>query len=308
MHLRGNVRQARRQAELAPELVHLVQVVLEEEPRVQHLRRLQHLPRHVWIAVAIAADPAADGEEGWQRRQLGEREALLQRVLELVVEPRQLAQEGQLEIVDAVGDLVGDLQLGGAQHRGEPQAQHFGKDRLVALAARRLGEEPRDLALALEDALALHLGRVRGEHRAHMRAPEPLHQAFEADVLDLVEGVRQAAGTPRRAGLRMRAAPPMLLLVLGDIEEVREEAEGARHVHRLVEVERVEQAIELRLAPVFLAEADRRLADALDALERVAARLVADHLAEQPAEEAPVLAQQVFLVVGGNGNRSHRGG
>src|SRR5882724_7868330 len=71
----------------------------------------------------------------------------------------------------------------------------------------------------------------------------------------------------------------------------------AHHVHRLVDVERIQQAIELRLAPVLLAEADRRLTDALDAPERIAARLVADHLAEQPPEEAPVLAQQVFLVV-----------
>src|SRR5207302_10615283 len=102
----------------------------------------------------------------------------------------------------------------------------------------------------------------------------------EADVLHLVERVRQTAGTPWRARLGMRAPPPMLLLVLGDVEQMREEAERAHHLHRLADVERVQQAIELRLALVLLAEAHRRLPDALDALERIAARLVADHLAE----------------------------
>src|SRR5437660_1156054 len=110
---------------------------------------------------------------------------------------------------------------------------------------------------------------MRGEHRAHMSAPEPLHQALEVDVLYLVQRVRQAAGAPRRSGLRVGAPPAMLLFVLGDVEEVRKKAERPDDIHRLVDIERIEQAIQLRLAPVLLAKAHRGLADALDALERL---------------------------------------
>ncbi len=49
----------------------------------------------------------------------------------------------------------------------------------------------------------------------------------------------------------------------------------------------------------------RHLADALDALQRLGARLLPDHLAQQPAEQPPVLAQRILLVVHGNWNRRH---
>ncbi len=189
VHLRGHVRQPRRQPELAAEQVHFLQVVREQQPRVQPLGRAQHVGAHVRVAVAIAADPAAHREKRRQPRQLLEREAFLQRVLELGIEPRQLLQEGEAEIVDAVGDFVGHLQLGGAQHRGEPQAQHFGMDRLVALAAGGLRDQACDFALAFEDALALHLGRMRREHRAHVCAREPCHQLAETDIAHFVERV-----------------------------------------------------------------------------------------------------------------------
>ena len=90
----------------------------------------------------------------------------------------------------------------------------------------------------------------------------------------------------------MRAAPPVLLLVLGDVEKVREVAERAHEMQRLLLVERIQLALELRAARFFLSKRDRGLPDALDALERLRAHLLADHLAEQPPEEAPVLAQQ----------------
>ena len=103
-----------------------------------------------------------------------------------------------------------------------------------------------------------------------------------ADVAHLVERVREAAGPARRAGLRVHAPAPVLLLVLGDVQEMREEAEGAHHVHRLVEIERVEELIELRLAGVFTPEGDGGLADPLDAIECFLTRLRANYFAEQP--------------------------
>jgi len=155
-------------------------------------------------------------------------------------------------------------------------------DRLVALGALRLREQARDLALRVEDALALHFGRMRGEHGRDVRAREPLHQRLTADVAHFIEGVRKAARPARRAGLRVRAPAAVLVLVLGDIQEMREEAEGAHHVHRLVEIERVQELVELRRAGVFAPEGDGGLADPLDAIECFLTRLRANHLAEQP--------------------------
>ncbi len=96
----------------------------------------------------------------------------------------------------------------------------------------------------------------------------------------------------------MRAAAAVLLLVLGDVEQVREIAEGAHQLQGLVQVERVQLALELRAAAFLAVETHRGLADALDALERRVARLAADHLPEQAPEQAPVLAQQGFLFLG----------
>ena len=95
----------------------------------------------------------------------------------------------------------------------------------------------------------------------------------------------------------MRAAPAVLLLVLGDVEKMREVAERAHEVQRLFGIDGIQLALELAAAGafvrfVFLAEAHRRLPDALDALESRIARLAADHFAQQPPEEAAVLAQQ----------------
>ena len=141
---------------------------------------------------------------------------------------------------------------------------------------------------------------MRGEYRRDARALEPLQQRrrVDAGVARAVERIGEAARPARRAGVGVRAAAAMLLLVLGDVEKVREIAEGANQLQGLVQVEGVQLALELRTAAFFPVEAHRGLADAFDALERGVARLAADHLAEQAPEQAPVLAQQGFLFLG----------
>src|SRR5207248_8043046 len=53
----------------------------------------QHRGVDIRVAVAIAADPASDSEERREPRQLGERKALLQRLLELGIQAGQLREE-----------------------------------------------------------------------------------------------------------------------------------------------------------------------------------------------------------------------
>ena len=108
----------------------------------------------------------------------------------------------------------------------------------------------------------------------------------------------------------MRMPAAVLLRVLGDVEQVRKIAERAHHLQGLLDVERVQQCVQFRPGRrgafgigLGAPERHRGLADALDFLEHVRARVLADHLAEQPPEQPPVLAQQLLLgVLRGVGN------
>ena len=86
---------------------------------------------------------------------------------------------------------------------------------------------------------------------------------------------------------------------------MREVAEAADHVQRLDDRQLVQQGRELgrhrrRVVAGGAAEADRRLADRLDAREAGLAGAGAQHVAQQAAEETRVLAQREILVVGGH--------
>ena len=280
----------------------------KQQARLLRERGLERLRRDEGVAVAVAPDPGSHGKKGRQPRLRGEREARRERGLDFRVEPRQLGEKRQAEIVERVRDLVRDREPAEPEHRGEPELQHLAVQRASARRRVAVGrEQARDLALGIEDRLALHLGRVRGEHRADARALEPRDdlRGRDARALRALERVGEAPRAPRRTRARVLAAAAMLLHVLGDVEQVREIAECAHHVQRLFDRERVELPLEVgldlprgaRSAGLGLRapEAHRSLADALDGLERSLPRLVADHLAEQPPEQPPVLAQPLFL-------------
>ena len=92
--------------------------------------------------------------------------------------------------------------------------------------------------------------------------------------------------------------------VFGDVREVREVAERPDHIHRLVGGQVLQEAVErapgLRIA--LQAKADRQLPNPLDELESLLALLLADHIAEDAAEQADVFDQRAVLVGGSGGN------
>ena len=96
----------------------------------------------------------------------------------------------------------------------------------------------------------------------------------------------------------MGAIAADVMLILGDIGEVREIAEGAHDRQRLVGGQAVEHR--LQLAPradfVVAMEADRGLADALDHFENLFALLLAHGVAENSAEQTDVVAQRQVLL------------
>ena len=96
----------------------------------------------------------------------------------------------------------------------------------------------------------------------------------------------------------MGAIAANVVLVLGDVGEMREIAVGAHDRERLVGAEAVERRLELaaRADLVVAMEADRGLADLLDELVDLLALLLAHRVAEDAAEQADVVAQRDVLL------------
>ena len=103
----------------------------------------------------------------------------------------------------------------------------------------------------------------------------------------------------------MRAVAADVMLVLGDVGEMREIAESAHDRQRLVGAEAVEHRLEFapRAGLVVAVEADRGLADLLDERVGLLALLLAHRVAENAAEQADVVAQRpvLFGVIGVGG-------
>ena len=299
-----DVRDQRRHRQLGAEQVQLLEVVLERARRLHPQRALEHVGGDERVAVAVAADPRADAQEGGHLGRGLPRVPPLQLVLEVAVQRRHLGQEGLLEERQAVGHLVQHVQLFQPQHACLPQRQHGAADRLV-IGGEFLRRELRafaglqqalELHLQVAHALALHFGRVRGEHRHdHAVTQDPGQgRGIDADRRQPVERLRQAAVGRGLAVDVGPAPPPAVVQVLGQVGQVREVAEGPHHDHGLLAAQPVEQAFEVlpRRHVVVAAEGDRALPHALDQLERGPAFLLAHRVAEQPAEQADVVAQR----------------
>ncbi len=215
------------------------------------------------------------------------------------MQPRHLMQEGVIVERKPVGDFVEHGELGPAQQIGLPQRQYLAAQLLVAgLAFLRRQVDPLapvkqggDLHLAIDRALAAHFGRVRGQDRADQRLPEEASQigGTEAGLARM----RQRAGERCRTHGAARAHLADIVLVFGDVGEVRKIAERAHDAHGLADRHAVEDVFQL--APgqaVFVTvKPDRGLPDALDQVEHVGAFLVAYGVAEDAPEQANILPQ-----------------
>ena len=302
--------QSRRQRQLAAEPVHLIEVMLERDGRLRADRVRQRFRRHERIAVAVAADPRAGTQERLQPGHV-EVEIVRKPRRHVRVELRNLVEKRVAVVREAVVDLVLHLELREPDHRGLPQLEHLAVERGVELGdlgGRQLDavapdEQPRDLALGVEDALALDLGRMRGQHRRDQRLVEPARdrRTVDAGRGEALERVRDAAALRRRAGERVRAAAAVLVHVLGDVGEMREVAERAHDMEHLGDRQRIQHRRQLvahgvRAGVVGAPEADRRLPDRLDPREARLSRLRAQHVAEHAAEQARVFLEREILV------------
>ena len=301
---RRRLHQALRHGEFRAHRVHLFQVVRESGARLPFHRFAQHLGGDERIAVAVAADP---GTHPQQHRQ----GAPAKLRFHFLVQTRYLDQERQAVERQRILDFIDDAQPGEPDHRRLPEGQdarlqprfdaraHGGAQARVF----ELRQGGGDAAFAVEDALALDFGRMRGEHRHDQRAREPGVQLGLARAAGA--HARQRIGETARLGRRALAFAlqhqPVGLAVFGDVQQMQEVAEGAHHVQGLVAAE----GIELRFQPgarrpgfaaLGATKSDRLLADVLDALVAVNADLVAQYLA-QHAPEVPRLLPQMGACV-----------
>ncbi len=258
------------------------------------------------IAVAVAADPASHLQE---RRQFARGlVADVQPVFQRADQPRHLAQEGVVIKFQSIFDLVEHGELGPAQQIGLPQGQHLAAQLLVALLSllrRELDalapvEQARDLHLAVHRALAADLGRMRGEDGTDEGVLEKAPQIGRRDAGGLRMRQRLGQGPCPRPTIGDLARTHLadVVVVLGDIGQVREIGEGAHDAHPLGDRQAVEHGFEFPpREPVFVAvESDRGLPDTLDHVEYVGALLVAHRIAENTPEQPDIVAQPcVFL-------------
>ena len=277
--------------------------IVPERACALHLHRAaHHLGSDERIAVAVAADPAAHAQE---RGQLACLAIILREfVFEHAIEPRQLAQKRIVVERQPVADFVKHGELGPPQHVGLPQRQHRAPELLLDVAGflRRhlqpfaMIDQPRDLHLAVHGALAAHLGRMRGQHRRDQCLIEEFAQLLGAKTR--LARMRQRRQHPALLGAVAGPHLADVVLVLGDVGEVREIAEGAHDPHRFRNGQAVQEGGEFveRVAIIVAMKADRLPADALDQIKDLVAFLIAHRVAENAAQQPDVGAQLGIFV------------
>ena len=142
---------------------------------------------------------------------------------------------------------------------------------------------------------------MRREHRRDVRVRQRLRDVAGTDA-----GLGQPLERHRERAFLQVALPLVVIAaahvvaVFGDVRQVREVAEGADHAHRLVARQVLQQAVEraagLRVALQPIRH--RQLAHALDQVVGVPALLLADHVAEDAAEQPDVLHEGAVLLGG----------
>ena len=304
----GNRHQGRRHRELGAELMQFIEIEGKYLGPVTPRGFLQHIGGDKRIAVAVAADPTADPEEG--RDWLGPAAAgdFRQPVLDVAVDFRQLGKEGVVVIGQTVTHFVEHVQTALPQQAGLPEHQHPAADRcfdVIRLRRRQIGffvldQEPGDGQFVFHDALAADFARMRGEDWLDMGVGEEGAQGRGVDAggRRLAQGMGDGAMARRVAGPVVTAGPANVMLVFGDIGQMREQTEGAHDVDGLDGVELVEDRFQFRFRRriVALMVAHRGQADRFNQIKGGLTLLRAQGIAEQAPQQTDIVSEWCILV------------
>ena len=195
-------------------------------------RKTQGFGRNERVAVAVAADPAADFKDIWNADAgIGR----LKITFHCAVEFGQGFKEAHWEDGYTVVDLVVDAEFVAARFAGLPQAQKHGVDFAAQLSQRfgvgaafALRQQGADAAVEAQDSLALHFGRVRGQNGGNDCVVQLLLHRFAVDFsgFEFAHGFRQAAFGAVVSGLFVDLAAAFVVHVFGDVQNLCEQAAG----------------------------------------------------------------------------------
>ncbi len=257
----------------------------------------QHVPGDlrgdVGVAVAVAADPGAEGERPGVVREL--HADPLQLGGEVLQDVADGARVQLVQVVDGVARLVGGLGTHHAQLVGLPDEVDVLRQTGVVAPAVGLDDrglqKRRDAPELVQHRPARGLGGVGGEDRADVEVLDRGAQVLGVGVLEPVgrTGEQSALGGP--LGAQLAAA----VHLLGDVGEVEVGGEGADQLGRGVEFGAAQQL------GGGLAVLAGQSAHPLDQLEKVWTLLPDEGLAEEITQAPDVGAQ---LAAGRRGARS----
>ena len=309
LHLGRDAAEHGRHRQLTAQVVQLGQVVANGHVGLALQGQLQSLGGDIGVAVAIAANPLAHAQK--RRHALLARQA--QVCFQVAIQAGNFGQERALVVAQGVVDFIGHGEFGKTQQAGLPELRDARFDQsLVALELARqqhlaLGQQAGDGALGVQNAFALHLGGVGGEHWADVA----LGQGFD-DVGFVDAGLAQARQCHRQAtrlqipSAFVHGAAADVVAVFGQIGQVTEVGEGADHADRLVAGQGLEEFFEL-LVGAFVgvsAKGHREFSNLFDALISCLALLLTNHIAQNAAQQADVVDQGLVFVVAAGGHGS----
>ena len=244
---------------------------------------------------------------------------MAQVTLQVGVQLGNLPQKSGFVVAQRVVDFVEHRELGVAQQAGLPQLRDPGAQ-LLLVGGQRLGgqgvfavacgqrecfdvvtrrEQLGNAALGVQNALALHLGRVGRQHRRH----KTVGQQFG-------DGARRNTGPAQPCQCHVQAAflgvacalmhraPADVVAVFGQVGQVAEVGEGADHADRLVTREGLEHFFQ-RLVGFLVGIPPKshgqqpRLFHQLIGGHTV---LFPDHVAQKAAQQSDVVQQGAFVV------------
>ena len=232
--LRRHLGQFGRQAQLGAQGVDLLQIEAQHRLGLGMEGGLQHRGVDVGIAVAVAADPGADAQEGLQVGRLQQPAPVGQLA-------RRHAQEDAVQEGDDGVDLVLHHQALAAHQPRGPQDGDLAAQRLVDDLRRAGGPRPvagvqhlADGGGAVDHALAPHLRWVGGQDRRDQRL---IQQGAHGRAVHALVGqpLQRALGrVGAHPGLGLVLCAPTGRAVLGDVGQEREQGEAVRQARRFV--------------------------------------------------------------------------
>ena len=186
-------------------------------------RIAQRLRRHKRIAIPIAANPTTNFQHiGHPNLRIGS----LKMLFHIAVHARQRAKKAARENVYPVLDFALHAQFEMPRFAGLPQGQQHNihlalqlRQSVRAFAQLAARQQFPNFAMRHQHCLALHLGGMRGQNRAHQRVVQHILHHLLRDLLrlQLAYRFRNAAILRRAALLLMHQAAAFMMHILGDV-------------------------------------------------------------------------------------------